>query len=108
VLHVLFKKLPKARNRPIGENSPNLAQDCQMVYFQTKILGKFWSALEWKRSVYSMATWNIFLSFGTFYGHLATWYIFTRFWCVKKNLATLICPPCSFLTLSTSSLDASS
>jgi hypothetical protein len=31
-------------------------QGCQMVYFQTKNpnLGKFWRALELKRSVYSM------------------------------------------------------
>jgi hypothetical protein len=32
-------------------------------------LGKFWTALEWKRLVYSLTTWNILQPFGTFYGH---------------------------------------
>jgi hypothetical protein len=47
-------------------------QGCQMACFQTKNrdLGKFWRALEWKRSVYSMAIWNTLRPFGIYYGHL--------------------------------------
>jgi hypothetical protein len=43
------------------------AQGCQMVYFQTKHpnLGKFWSALEWKRLVYFLAIGNILWILGT-------------------------------------------
>jgi hypothetical protein len=38
----------------MGEFSPN-CQCCQMVYFQSKNLGKFWSALDWKMLLYFMA-----------------------------------------------------
>jgi hypothetical protein len=42
-------------------------QGCQMLCFQTKTpnSGEFWSALERKKLVYSMAIWNIFPRFGT-------------------------------------------
>jgi hypothetical protein len=38
----------------------NNVQVCQMVYFHTKNpnLGKFWTALEWKRLANSLAIWN--------------------------------------------------
>jgi hypothetical protein len=41
-------------------------QGCQMVYFQTKNtnLGKFWTALEWKRLVCSMAIGIVLWPFG--------------------------------------------
>jgi hypothetical protein len=56
-----------------------------MVYFQTKNpnLGKFLRALDWKRLIYFMASWNILLSFGKFYDHLLHFalirYIFSSF-----------------------------
>jgi hypothetical protein len=47
-------------------------QGCQMVCFQTKNsnLGKFFRALEWKRSLYFIGIGNIFRSFGIIYGRL--------------------------------------
>jgi hypothetical protein len=64
-----------------------------MVYFQIKnpILGKFWSALDWKMLAYLMAIWNIYEHFMTI------WYILCSFGtlfpvlvsCTNKNLATL-------------------
>jgi hypothetical protein len=51
---------------------------------QKSNLGKFWRALERKRFVYSMATWNILRPSGICFGHLvhhlvAFWHIFLRF-----------------------------
>jgi hypothetical protein len=42
------------------------------IYFQTKHpnFGKFWSVIQWKKLVNSMAIWKILLPFGIFYGHL--------------------------------------
>jgi hypothetical protein len=56
-----------------------------MVCFQAQKpnLGKSWSALDWKMLVYFMASWNILIRFGKFYGHLVHfvffWYIFLIF-----------------------------
>jgi hypothetical protein len=44
-----------------------------MVYFSTQksILGKFWSALEWKRLVYSIAVYVEYITaISECYGHL--------------------------------------
>jgi hypothetical protein len=54
-------------------------QDCQMVYFQTKIpiLGKFWMVLKWKVLVYFMALWSVLRTW------VARWFIFkpkSQFW----------------------------
>jgi hypothetical protein len=64
-----------------------------MVYFQTKNpkLCKFWGALGGKLLIYFKAIWNILLTFGTLYDHLAHFGIFfpvlvSR---TKKSLATL-------------------
>jgi hypothetical protein len=79
--------------------------------FKQKIpkLGKFWTVLQWKMLVYSMAIWfilanlvcfvairYILLSFGIFLAigyilHMVIWYIFpVLVCCAKKNLATLL------------------
>jgi hypothetical protein len=56
-----------------------------MVCFQTKNpnLGKFWSALESKMSLYFMTIWNILWPFGKIYGRLVyfvvIWYILPIF-----------------------------
>jgi hypothetical protein len=67
-----------------------------MVYFQTKNpnLGNFWSALDWKMSVFFIVIWNILRIFGILYGHLVHLCLFGTFVRVlvsfnKKNLATL-------------------
>jgi hypothetical protein len=56
-----------------------------MVRFQTKnpVLGKFWSALDWKMLIHFVTNWNILPRFGECYGHLvhfvSIWYIFHVF-----------------------------
>jgi hypothetical protein len=56
-----------------------------MAHFQTKhpTLSKFWRILRWKMLTFYVGIWNIFLSFGIFYGNwvhfVVIWNIITRF-----------------------------
>jgi hypothetical protein len=86
---VILNNLPKVKNHPIGEKSPDLVtllrcpfqtvayqpghalaiaqskRGCQMAYFQTKNsnLGKFYMVLQWKMLAYFMDTWSILCTF---------------------------------------------
>jgi hypothetical protein len=59
----------------------SVLQGCQMVYFLTKNpnLGNFWRALNWKRSIYCMAIWNLILAICILYG------IFSPFWYIESR-----------------------
>jgi hypothetical protein len=51
----------------------SLNQVCQMVYFQTENLGKFWRVSQWKTLIYFMGIWSFYNDLVYF---MSIWYIF--------------------------------